>query len=83
MTEARTPSPLFAIAGTALTVCCVLLGYWMRGTDVSQDARLSSLRVIERQLAEISSQTQMLTNADKTYWRGYSEGLTSCYTTHP
>lgn len=65
-----------------LVTLAVFLGYWMRGGDVGNDARLEHMQSMNEQLAELNAQVRILLNEDKTYWNGYSEGLTACYNSH-
>lgn len=76
-------SPTAYALRVVLAVTCVALGYWMRGGDVVNDARLQELLVISDKVSRLHSSVNVLVNSDQTYWRGYSEGIDACYKTHP
>lgn len=83
MSENKTSVALSFIAGGLIVTLAILLGYYMRGGDVRRDARLESLKLVEKQLTEISQSVGILVNSDESYWNGYSEGLTACHAYHP
>jgi membrane protein implicated in regulation of membrane protease activity len=76
-------SALGFVAGMIVVMLSVSLGYWMRGAERVDDVRVNQLSGISGQLTELKTSVGVLVNADQTYWRGYSEGLTACYAANP
>lgn len=77
------PAFLAALSIIASAIGGSIFANWFMGNDVTQDARLKQLDTISSQLTTIGERVRILSDSDKTYWNGYSEGLTACYTSHP